>query len=138
MRAYQAYRQQKNRPLPRIDLILTLYRKALDQIEQAIPLLQQQDSQAAQPFLIKARLIVAGMGAGIADNTEESAGNFQRLYEFVSFKLAQATIDDVFAARKVMRTLLEAFEAVRDQALTLESEGAIAPIGETHHVHLSI
>jgi flagellin-specific chaperone FliS len=138
MRAFQAYRQQINPRLTRVDLILSLYRKALAEMDHAVSLLQQHNAEAALPFLTKARLIVSGMGAGIADSTDESAENFQRLYEFVSFKLTQGKLENVIDARKIMHTLLEAFEAVRSQALTLESEGKIAPMDETYHVHLSI
>jgi flagellin-specific chaperone FliS len=137
MHGYQAYHQHKKTLPTRIDLILTLYRTAIELLDRAEPMLRGQDAEAARPLLAKAQLIVSGLGAGMVGDDGEAANNFRRLYEFVAFQLNEGTLESVVAARRVLLTLREAFTDVRAQAITLEAEGKIPSLDGTHHIYLS-
>jgi flagellin-specific chaperone FliS len=137
MHGYRAYYQQKQASPTRIDLILTLYRTAIDSLDRAEALLREQKIDAARPLLTKTQWIVSAMGAGLLDDIDETANNFRKLYEFVSFKLTQGSAEDIVAARRVLATLLEAFNSVRGQAMILEAEGKIPTLDEAHQICLS-
>jgi flagellar protein FliS len=125
MQGYAAYKQTQDQPLTRIDLILTLYRKALDHLGQAAAALADKRPDNALPHLNKTQLIVVGMASGLPAFKDETAVNFLRLYEFVAYQLAQCTSESVAAAANVLRTLLKGFEAVREQAASMEMQGKI-------------
>ena len=137
MRPHEAYAQNKQNSMPRIDLILALYRMALDRLDRATALLTQKQMESARPFLAETQVIVSSLSAGLAGNTETSAANFFRLYEFVTHSLSQGTTADIAAARQVLATLLEGFDAVRDQAVALEVEGKIPPLDREYQVQLT-
>src|SRR5437899_102182 len=105
MRAHNAYQQQQINSLTRIDLVLTLYRKALDQMQRARRAIEEERGAEARSHLAKTQLIVAALASGLAGSTEEMAVNFLRLYEFVTDRLVRGSIEDVDAAQKVMQTL---------------------------------
>jgi len=137
MHGYRAYHQQKKTSPTRIDLILTLYRTAIELLDQAESLTRADDADAARPLLTKTQLIVTSLGAGLVGQSDDAANNFRRLYEFVSFKLTQGSPADIIAARKVLRTLFEAFESVRGQAIQLEADGAIPRLDDERQVCLT-
>jgi flagellin-specific chaperone FliS len=128
MHGYSAYQQARNPPLTRVDLILTLYRKALDHLTQARVALAGQRPDEALPCLSKTQLIVMGMAAGLPAYKDEAALNFLRLYEFVAYQMVQGTLASVDAAARVLQTLLKGFETVREQAVSLELQGKIPPL----------
>ncbi len=138
MNPYQAYKQQKQPTLSRVDLIISLYRKGLDRIERAESFLNQNRADAARPLLTDAQLIFASLASGMAGSTDASAINFFRLYEFVCHKITQGAVGDLRAARKVLVPLLEAFESVREQAATMEAQGSIPPLEQERQVLMTI
>src|SRR5215207_8734885 len=103
MRPYEAYRQQQNASMPRIDLILALYRKALELLPRARQAIAEQRPDAAQKHIAQVQLIVTSLGSGYTADDEAST-NFLRLYEFVSHRLTICSIADVQAAEQVLRT----------------------------------
>jgi flagellar biosynthetic protein FliS len=137
MRAHQAYQQQKTTFQPRIDIILALYRKALEHMRQARAALAANNADAARPYLVKAQLIVNALASGTAGGGDELALNFLRLYEFVTDRIHRGQADDIEAAEKILQTLREAFEAARNQAIFLESSGALPAFGEQHAIQLT-
>ena len=48
--------------------------------------------------------------------------------------MAQEALESVEAAQKVLKTLLEGFESVREQAALLEMQGQIPPVDRDHMV----
>src|SRR5437016_3134240 len=102
MREYAAYQQSQNLPTTRIDLILTLFRQALDLLERARAALADGQKDQALPHLAKTQMIVMGLASGIPANPDEPGRNFLRLYEFVSHQLTQSTVDSIAAAATVL------------------------------------
>ena len=138
MHPHTAYGQHKQRPLSRVDLIITSYRKGIERLERAEGFLAEQRREAALPLLVEAQTIVASLASGMAGNTDASALRFFRLYEFVCRMIADATNDSLRSARRVLTPLLEAFEAVRSEAVALESQGLISPLERERQLQLTV
>jgi flagellin-specific chaperone FliS len=138
MQGYAAYKEAQNAPMTRIDLILTLYRKALDLLAQARGALADHCPERALPHLAKTQLIVLGMAAGLPGHKDEAAHNFLRLYEFIAYQMVQGTLESVDAAEKVLRTLLKGFETVREEAVSLELQCKIPPLDRDRLVSLTV
>jgi len=136
MHPYEAY-QAKNRSMTRIELILATYRKAMENLGQARAALAESNPEAARPFLVNAQLIVSGLSAELPAYDDEAAANFLRLYEFVAHQMAVGTAESVEAAIKVLRPLMEGFEAVHEQALTIEAQGLIPPLDAARQVSVT-
>lgn len=136
MRGIQAYQQQQTTSQPRIDIILALYRKALEQLRNARVALLGNNADAARPHLTRAHLIVQALASGMCAD-DELAVNFLRLYEFVSDRLTRGTVEDIDAAHNVLQTLLEGFEAARQDAVALESSGVLPVFGQQHTLQVT-
>lgn len=137
MRPHDAYRQQKTPAMPRIDVILALYRKAIDRLGRAADLLAENRLAAASPVLAEVQLIVSTLSHGMAGSTDEPVLNFLRLYEFVAHQLTLKTPQALESARRVLATLLDAFETARDQAVALELQGKIPSLSGEHFIQLT-
>ena len=137
MRPYQVYQQHKQPSMARIHAILALYNSAIDRLRRARALLTEQKQDAAMPLLTETALIVASLSAGMTGTNDPAELNFLRLYEFVAHQLTLKTPAAIEAARKVLATLLEGFEAVRDQAAAMEAHGEIAPVDRDNLVSVT-
>jgi flagellin-specific chaperone FliS len=138
MTGYAAYKMVQNLPTTRIDLILTLYRKALQNLGRAREALTRQQPDAARPLLLKTQLIVTGLASELPAYRDETAINFLRLYEFVAHQMRLGTIASVDASVKVLTPLLKGFEAVREQAVALEMQGKIPPLDQSRFVSINV
>jgi flagellin-specific chaperone FliS len=128
MKAHQAYQQNRQFGLTRIDTILGLYDGAIERLEK----LTQADAVKAQRLTAEVRMIVAGFASGVAHYPGELAGNFLRLYEFVLHCLDTNKISD---ALQIVHTLHEGMQTIRTLALELERNGTIPPLDRSHAVH---
>ena len=123
-----AYRRTQAQSLPatRIELLLALYDKAVERITAAEDALHAGDRPRALPLTAKAQLIVMELAAGVRTDVDPATGtNMLRLYEFVTYKLAEGGIDNLQSALRVLTTLREGFRAIRDEAVELEKTGKI-------------
>ena len=134
MTGYAAYKKAQSLPTMRIDLILLLYRKALENLGRARQALTRGQPALARPLLLNTQLIVTGLAAELPAYRDEGALNFLRLYEFVAHQMKLSTIESIDAAVRVLTPLLEGFEAVRDQAVALEMQGVLPPLDEARLV----
>jgi flagellin-specific chaperone FliS len=137
MNGFAAYKKTQTRSTTRIDLILQLFRKAMDNLDRARQALTDGHPDRAQPFLVNTQLIVSALSAELPGYQDENAVNFLRLYEFVAHQMSVATIVSIDAALKVLTPLQEGFEAVRTQAADMEMQGQIPPMREAHFVSLT-
>lgn len=134
MAPYQAYRKQRETVPTRIDLILTLYDRALELLKTAEAALARGEIAATSGALGQVQLIVSGLAAGSTEQPEGLAHNFLRLYEFVASRLTEPTTENIQAARRVLEPLREAFESIRGEALRLEREGQLPPLEQSHSI----
>lgn len=127
MNPYQKYAQtQQVAGLSRIDLLLALYDGALARLTKAEMALTNGDVPVATPYLCKAQLIVTELAAGVRLDVDEQMGtNMLRLYEFVVHELKTPRLENVRSARKILTTLREGFEGVREEANRLEKCGQL-------------
>jgi flagellar biosynthetic protein FliS len=127
MNPYQKYAQQQQvAGLSRIDLLLALYDGALARLGKAEMALTNGDVPVATPYLSKAQLIVTELAAGVRLDVDEQMGtNMLRLYEFVVHQLKTPRLENVRNAAKILTTLREGFEGIRDEANRLERGGQL-------------
>lgn len=127
MNPYQKYAQQQPvAGLSRIDLLLALYDGALARLGKAEMALTNGDVPVATPYLSKTQLIVTELAAGVRLDVDEQMGtNMLRLYEFVVHELKTPRLENVRNARKILTTLREGFEGIRDEANRLERGGQL-------------
>jgi flagellin-specific chaperone FliS len=137
MTGYAAYKKTQNMPTTRIDLILTLYRKAFENLARARQALAQAQPELARPFLLNTQQLVASMAAELPAYKDDGAVNFLRLYEFVAHQMTLGTVESIDAAEKVLTPLREGFEAVRNQAVSLELQGVLPPLDEARLVSVT-
>jgi flagellin-specific chaperone FliS len=137
MNGHLAYQRQQVASQPRIDIVLALYRKTLELVGRARIAIDATQTDVARALLVKAQLIVNSLASGMVGSTDEVALNFVRLYEFVNDKLAHGDVADLDAAEQVLRTLLEGFEAARNEAVALEASGALPAFGHEHSLQVT-
>jgi len=112
--------------MSRIDLLLALFDGALARLTKAEMALTNGDVPVATPYMCKAQLIVAEMASGVRVEVDKEMGtNMLRLYEFVVNELRTPRLANVRNAKKVLATLREGFEGVRDEANRLERAGEL-------------
>lgn len=127
MNPYRAYR----RPGPssgwtRIDLLLALYDGALERLDKAEAVLKEGNTAAAVPLLSRTQLIVNALAGGVRPGVnDEMTTNILRLYDFVVRELCEPRLEAVASARKVLATLREGFESIRNEANELERAGRL-------------
>ena len=138
MRAYEAYRQAQNLPTTRIDIILELYRVALDSLDRAKQALADHGVDKARPLLLKSQTAVMGLASGLPAHKDELAVTFLRLYEYASSQRVQATPQSIDAAADVLRKLYDSFLKVRDQAVSMELQYKIRPLSHDHLVCVKV
>jgi flagellar secretion chaperone FliS len=111
----------------RIDLLLALYDGALERLDKAAAALRAGDPGTAVPLMARVQLIVTELAAGVRTDVDEDMGtNYLRLYEFVVTSLRTPALDGIADARKVLATLRDGFEAIRQEANELERSGKLA------------
>jgi flagellin-specific chaperone FliS len=137
MNGYAAYKKVQAMPTTRIDLILALYRKTLENLNGARLALERQNPASARPLLLQAQLIVSAMASELPAYRDEGSLNFLRLYEFVVHQMTLETVESIDAAVRVLTPLLKGFETVRNEALALERRGAIPPLDQARLVSLT-
>jgi flagellar protein FliS len=114
--------------MPRVDVLLSLYDRAIQHLEDSIAALRLQDTNKATRLTMKARLTVLGLIAGVIPNSVDVADNLLRLYQFVLSAAEDGKLEKMQGGVNVLKTLREGFEGARSEAIRLERTGAIAPV----------
>lgn len=135
MNPYQAYQQPSASGTTRIDLILGLYRVAIDRLERAQAALSKNDAAKAQQFRADAQLSITGLAGGLDLSQGEMNLNLLRLYEFVAECIEVGSSEMLDGALKVLRILQEGFEEIRPEALELERNGTIPSVDCVRLLH---
>jgi flagellin-specific chaperone FliS len=128
MNPYAAYAKPQSVDMTRIDMLLSLYDGAIEQLEQAVGALRKQEPNAAQPFLVRAQLIIGGLASGLNLGDGELPINMLRLFEFAADSIRIGNAERIEGSLNVLRTLREGFEEIRPQAIALERAGTIPPV----------
>ncbi len=127
MHAVRTYQQQRAVGWTRIDLLLTLFDRAVSELEGALAAREAGGAEAARPGLLRFQGLLSGLVAGVNPEGGELAANFLRLYEFAFHCASQGKPEDLRAALTVLRTLREGLVEIRPEARRLEREGVVPP-----------
>jgi flagellin-specific chaperone FliS len=133
MNATQAYRQNQNVGMSRVDLILALYDGVIERLEKARVALAS-DPDKARELLAQCQVVIGAIAGGVVSGADQVAGNFLRLYEYVVHCLHDGGDGRIQDALAVLRILRQGFQQARTQALELERQGQIPPLDQTHLV----
>jgi flagellar protein FliS len=122
MNGFRGYRKAEGSSgWTRIDLLLAVYDKALERLNQAEAALKAGQVSTAVPCIAKAQLAVSVLAGGVrAGEGNEQGVNMLRLYDFVVRELREPRIERIENARKVLDTLRQGFEKIRGEANALE------------------
>ncbi len=114
--------------MTRIDTLLALYDGAIERLRKAILFLQVGNQPQSMPLIARVQLIVSELAAGVRLDVDETLGtNYLRLYEFFVHKLTKGTIPDLQEVLKLMGILRDGFMSIRDEAVSMERRGELAP-----------
>ncbi len=125
MNPSQIYQQQQDRNLTRIDLLLSLYNKAIGQLQQAQQALERHDRPTASLPLFQAQVLVYALATGVDPKDGEVPQNLHRLYEFVLHCLSLGEVEKIEAARRVLTILRDGLDEVAPKARKLELSGKL-------------
>jgi flagellar protein FliS len=134
MKPYRSYQVSSTATLTRIDMLLALYDRAIDRLEQAHRSLVKGKRRAALTLLLRAQGLVMGLASGVNPHSE-IAGKILPLFSFVVTAISLVTPEKVEASIRILATLREGFRAIRSEAFDLERQGVITPISSTSLLH---
>jgi flagellin-specific chaperone FliS len=137
MNLYRAYRQQESTGWARIDMLLALFDRGIEHLENGLEALRGQRLTAAQGHLGQARLVVAALASGVNPEAGEAGLRSLQLYEFVLFSLGTQSADSIEGSLRVLSTLRDGYRAVRAEAADLERRGVIPPLEATRMLQAS-
>jgi len=121
--ATTTYRALQFKGDTRIDLLLRLYRAAIQRIEDATKLMESDaDSVPARLTCLKAIELVQAIQLGLDTNQGTVPENIERLCDFVMRQLTRPTIQSLHDAKHVLETLRDGFESIREDAIRFEQE----------------
>jgi len=105
-------------PLQKLDMLILLYRGAIEDMTNAEDFLKKGDLQEKANALERAENIVLELNAAINVETGgEVASNIARLYDFVLYNITMGNIKNdaqaIINGRNVLNTLLEGWEEAR-------------------------
>ncbi len=132
MNPYKAYQAQQEATAPRIEVLLQVYDRLRELLQQAHGHLAREDRAAAQPVLLRLRVAVAALAVGVDVSHGDLPENLVRLYQFVVHRLEAGQAQDVREALRVITTLHEGLEGIRGEALALERAGQIPALDREH------
>lgn len=127
MNPYKSAQENSITHWTRVDLLIAIYNKAISHIEQ---MSAASDEATATSERLKAVRLVAHLLAGLNKEHGEIPQRIEQLLEFVSHSLSEASPASAANAMKVLVTLREAFEGIREQAVEMESNGELPALND--------
>jgi flagellin-specific chaperone FliS len=129
MNPYHAYQQHHGfASMTRIDLLLSLYDASIQRVQMLVEVMRRKDVAATTTCRTRALMVVMGLAAGVQIEASATSQNLFRLYEFAVHCLQKGDLKDVEATLRILGTLREGFQGIRDEALRLERSGEIPPV----------
>ena len=122
MNQLDAYRQTPN--WTRIDMLIAAFDGTIARLQRAAELLSKDPEDSdAQLLLIRCQRIVCELYAGLDLEHGQIPQNMQQIYLFVLSRIGIGDTLDIDAAINVLMPIREAFDAIRDEASSLERTG---------------
>lgn len=120
-----AYKSQSPQPWTRIELLLALYDRAVENLDNCLGSLAKNDTASYVLQRTRAAAIVTAIRSGVLTEYGEIPNKVDQLCEYVQMCLAEGTGERISSARKVMNSLREGFKGICDEANRLERAGEI-------------
>ncbi len=114
----------------RIDMLLALFDGAIGRLETAADALGRADHAAAAPHLIRGQRMVIELLAGLDLKEGQLPQRLRDLYAFVLQQTTECTADSVRLAARILQTIREGFEGIREEARRLERNGELPGLEE--------
>lgn len=133
MNPYKTAQENSTTHWTRVDMLIAIYDKAISHIEQ---MTAANDEATATSERLKAVRLVTHLLTGLNHEHGEIPQKIEQLLEFVNHSLADVNHAAAAHAAKVLTTLREAFEGIREQAVELESCGDIPPLNDQSAIEL--
>lgn len=122
---HNAYRQSRNTSLTRVDMLIKLYNKTLNTIENAKQAIADEDHvKAEQDKLLAYRCLIALLD-GIKPEHDQVSANTHRICLYAINQVWEGAVTNFDNAVKALTPIRDAFAAIRDEAVELELNGQI-------------
>lgn len=131
MHPYQAYRRHSQFAWTRVDMLLTIYDAAIATLDSGIQVLQEQDLKMDPAIQLRASQLLLLLLDGIDVESSDVAARIRDLCLFCVSQIGSPTAASWTSARDVLCTLREGFQAIREEAIHLESAGVIPQLPQT-------
>lgn len=126
---YSAYQQASATSWARIDMLLALYDATLFALEHGQAAVQSNDQAALLKYRFRSQRLISELMGGVDREQGELPGNVYRLLMFALMQTSGTTEEAWASAIAVISQLQTAFREIRDQAVQLERNGQIPPLG---------
>lgn len=127
MTPHDYYRKQRLHGWTRADMLVEMYRAAIRNVDAAIHLIEAGDP-AHTHMRHRAVRVIAELFCGLDLSQGEVPVRIAQLCEYCSHCVADGNVEKLQSARKILLTLCESFEGIRDEAAVLEKQGKIPAI----------
>lgn len=121
--------------MTRVEMLISLYDRAIHHLETAAEAHAAGDSEAAINAQFDAQKMLFGIFAGLKMEESEVATNIGRLLSFAMDCLVKK---DYPPAIKVLTNLRDGFLAIREEANRLEQSGAIPTLDQSHAIEVTV
>ncbi|MCA9155441.1 MAG: hypothetical protein KDA38_11670 [Planctomycetales bacterium] len=118
----EAYSTQEANSWTRIEMLIELYDATIAALEDARDAQRENRESDLYSHLLRGNRLMFGIIAGINRDVSEIGGDIERLCLFVVSFIRERNLDP---AIKVLQTLRDGFEGIREQAIELERQGEV-------------
>lgn len=137
MSPHFSYQRSTAASWTRIDLLLTVYDVGIQTANAALAALAEDDGAEATRQRLKFYRVLMQILDGL-DAQYEMTQNIQRLALYMFDRSTHGTASDWRSVLKILHTLREGFQAIRDEAVELESRGQVASAADAAAVNMSV
>ena len=124
-----AYKSQEpSTTWTRIEMLLALYNKAIEHLDDSLRSLAQNDVATNVLQRTRAATVIVAIRSGILTEYGDIPTKIDQLCEYVQQCIADGSRERIESARGVMSTLREGFEGIRTDANAMERNGEIKSI----------
>ena len=136
--ALKAYGSQKATGWTRIEMLLAIYDGAIKRIGYARESLSAGNASEAEHYRLGAQRLVLQLISGIDLQFGDLASQIHGLCVHVASVLSNSDEESLAHCSEVLQTLREGFAGIKEEAVTLESDGEIPPLRVASDVDLLV
>ena len=139
MTPHQAYRRNAQSGWTRIEMLLAIYEGTIAALDDGLDSLNRNQKSEYPARQLRVSQLCLLLISGIDPVPPEEGSNLRELYVYCLDQISQPDVNTWTNARKVLVTLREGFQGIREQGIQLEAEGAITPLtSSTSHTLLHV